>query len=121
MADELFALTADDVSVLRDVVRAYRAGELGRPQQLGRRPLAEAASIYAAVASSTGVAAMAAGVAGSATVTVATVSTSGLLAESSHTVKAYNLSTSAVSANANIQIKREALTGRWLVDFENCT
>lgn len=121
MADELYGLTKADVDVLRQVVASWRNGTLTPPNTQGRRPLQPRTHHYAALAPAGGVSAYAAGVAGNADVTLVTVSTSGLLASTTTTVRAYNLSTAAVTANAVIQVKREELTGRFLIDFEACT
>ena len=57
--------------------------------------------------------------AGSATVTLYKL-VGATLTSTSVTVTAYNLSTTAVAGSAYIQVKREYLTGKWLVDFEDC-
>lgn len=45
MAEPLYALNSDDVAVLRQVVQAWRAGDLGRPLQQSRRPLPERCNV----------------------------------------------------------------------------
>jgi hypothetical protein len=51
MADELYALTKADVDVLRQVVSAWRQGNLGRPLQNSRRVLVGRTSVMFGVAS----------------------------------------------------------------------
>ena len=43
MADELYALNADDLLVVKEVIRAYRGGELVPPSMRQRRTLAPGA------------------------------------------------------------------------------
>lgn len=62
---------------------------------------------------------------GSATVTLYYISSGALTAYTNIngdpiTVTAYNLATSTVAANTYIQVKREFLSGTWLIDFEDC-
>lgn len=121
MADELYALSGTDVEVLRELVNAFRRGDLGRTLPKTRRQL-DVPLIYAGQSGSTGIAAATtAGLAGSALVALVTISTSGLMSATTEKVRVYNMSSEAISANQWIQFKREAMTGRLVADFENCT
>ncbi len=51
MADDLYGLSKADVDLLRDIVAAYRRGDLGRPMQNSRRTLASRTSVMFGVAS----------------------------------------------------------------------
>jgi len=60
-------------------------------------------------------------VAGSATLTLYSLSTAGALSATTHTVTGWNLSKTAVAASKWLMLKQESLTGRYLIDFEDCT
>jgi len=77
--------------------------------------------VYIAVTGAGGVPALAGATPGSATVTLKGIDNTGALISTSRTVTAYNLSATAVGANKFIQIKREWVTGKYVVDFEDCT
>ena len=120
MAEQLYGLTKDDVTVLRQLVAAYRSGQLGRPIQPGHRMLPVPQQAYVGRCGVSGITAKVSTLAGNGTVTLCTVSSSGLIEPTTETVTAYNLSDGDVAASAHVHVKREALTGRWVVDFENC-
>jgi hypothetical protein len=103
-----FQRMQQEMNNLRRRLSAFRCELGGDPHQ------------FVAMSSSLGVDAYSGSVAGHADVTLCTVSTSGLVENTTHAVHAYNLSLTAVSANAIIQIKREEKTGRFMIDFENC-
>lgn len=121
MAEQLYGLTKDDVAVLKDLVASWRRGELGRPLQQARRTLPPPVQAYVGIAHAAGISAMSGSIAGAGEVTLCTVTTSGLVAATSATVTGYNLSDGAVVGSAYVHVKREALTGRMMIDFERCT
>ena len=100
----------------RSLLRLTGGAESPRPSQEQRYPLSQSAIAYTGVS---GVPARSGSTAGSATVTLYKL-VGATLTSTSVTVTAYNLSTTAVAGSAYIQVKREYLTGKWLVDFEDC-
>lgn len=121
MAERIYGLTEQDVDVLRQMANAYRRGQLGRPLARSRRTVPDAQRIYIAYTSTAGITARSSNTAGTGTVTLYKCSTAGALTSTTNTETAYNTCSSAVAANTYIQVKREGLTGRLLVDVEDCS
>lgn len=58
---------------------------------------------------------------GTGTVNVYHINSSGVLSQyNGHTETVYNLSSSAIAAGAYVQCKREYISWKWFVDFEDC-
>lgn len=77
--------------------------------------------VYIGVTDSSGIAARSGATPGSGTVTLKGIDASGALVSTSRTVTAYNIASAAVAANTYVQLKREWVTGKFIVDFEDCT
>lgn len=122
MADEWYALSRSDVDILKELIDAWRAGDLGKPMRRQRSALPPYAHHFAAVSNSCGIPAMSStNMAGYGDATLVTVSTSGLIASTTIVYRVYSLSNYPVNGDTLIQVKREQMTGRYLVDFENCS
>lgn len=98
----------------------------------GRRPAYQRSAsnaIYVAMSSTGGIgAATTGGTAGNALVTIQQLTTAGAWTDflipgttTALQVRAYNLAQSAVSGSRILQLKQESVTGRLLVDFEDCS
>lgn len=120
MADQLYGLTESDLTLLRQLVQAYRRGEIGRPFTRTRKTLTTERHSYIAQCSSTGIAAGTTAGAALGLATLITCSSSGAYTSTGEVRTVYNTA-GAVTANKILQLKTESLSGRLLVDVEACT
>lgn len=113
-------LTRDEMA---EILRAVRR-DMRRPETRPRpyRPTASTTlGIYIGKTGGGGInARTTSNVPGSGTVTLYQFTTSGL-SSTNQTETAWNISRSAVAGDAFVQLKQEMLSGKFVVDFEDCT
>lgn len=111
----------EQVDDIMRVVRRVRREPTRSPKQTQRPPKTVQTGVYLAMTSTGGVPAMSTGnVPGTAQVSLYTLSTSGIT-DYGVDVTAFNVSRSAVAGSTLIQLKQELLSGKLLVDFEDCS
>ena len=80
-------------------------------------------SVYLAKTSTSGIAAMSTSdVPGSGTVSLYHITTAGLVAApGSPSVTAHNIARNLVAASVFVQLKQELISGKYIIDFEDCS
>jgi hypothetical protein len=114
MSDIPFGFEQSVAIRLRDLVRAP-----GNSQG-GGDPLPEQRRVALAKAPSGGIPARSGTTPGSATCTFWEIATGPTLTATSISETVYNVSGTAVAANAIITVNREYITGKWIVIMESC-
>jgi len=124
---QLITFSRDTVDGLARMVARLQSQVANTMSEMRRQNhVAFAEHVYAARTGASGIPALTGSTPGAATVTLYRINSSGGLeavpmdATTDRTVTAYNLSSEAVAADTYIQIKREAATKKYLVDFEDC-
>jgi hypothetical protein len=123
--DQLYGLTAQDLKVLKELVRVHRTGEYVPRPRYQRKQLPVIPQT-AFIAKTGGSPIDAVAVVGSTTtlssgeVTLYRINEDDELEVTEETKTAYNLSSTAVAENTFIQIKLECATMKWIIDWEDC-
>lgn len=115
------ALTRDEMAAILQAVRNDMRRPETRPRQY--RPTASTTlGILIGRTSTGGISARSTGdVAGIGTVTICQMTTGGAISASSQTVVAYNIASQSIGGSQLVQLKQEMMSGRFIVDFEDCT
>lgn len=117
--DPVFGFSSEDADAL---IRLIPSSGLGGPSSIhpGVPGYGDPWSLIGVVAAG-GITARAGTTPGSGTVNVYWVNDSGTLAHyNGQTVTAYNLSTSTIAAGTYIQAKRDYVSWKWFIDFQDC-
>jgi hypothetical protein len=94
---------------------------LDQTPEIARKPTGDESLIMIGVVGAGGITARAGTTPGTGTVNVYHINSSGVLSQyNGHTETVYNLSSSAIAAGAYVQCKREYISWKWFVDFEDC-
>lgn len=112
MAEQLYALTAADVGVLKDLIAAFRRGELGRPLQSSRRVLPARGSVMFGMAD-TAIEATSGTNPGSGTLNVYRMTTGGTT-DTGRDETVRNLSSVARTTGEFTVCVRDDESGQWL-------
>ena len=104
MADDLYALSLEQIQRVAAMLSAFEAGELGRPQQPGRQPLGEGPkTIFGTLDGAAAATTALTGGLKSATLSVYSFTTTGGTTDTGHNETVWNAA------------KMQADTGRWTI------
>ena len=122
MPDPLYALTATDVSALREIVSAYRSGDLGRPIEANwkwqkYRSVVVFGILDGAAAATTALI----GPPKSATLKVYNMTSTGGTTYSGRDETVYNFAPQAATTDRWTFCVRDHYSGNWLIDYQACS
>ena len=122
MADEIYGLSEADVSLLREMARAFRAGELGRPlAKPTRRPLRQEECIFGTLDGAIAATTAFTGPLKSGTMSVYSFTSTGGTSDTGLSETVYNAAKTQCITNVWTVAKRISRATRYIVIYQACS